>query len=168
MFASISGMAQVKLFTEERASDEEYKIVIDYLRKNEGRRVGDGNCKTLIDSAIFAYSGVPSFMKIVAHTKTYDMGEKIVEDVSEIEKGDVLLINGAYDANDESKTEIHHIAFVRRVIDGDKLAITDQNPNPVKSTVIDFNDLIGGEVFIFKIIPKKQLQRAYTKLFTTH
>lgn len=163
MFASISGVAQEKLFTKERASDEEYKVVVDYLRKNEGRKVGDGICTTLIDSAVYAYSGVPCLDKIFKWANNFDLGQNITINYSEIEKGDMFWILGSYLKDDPFKEKIYHIGIVRRTVGDSLIAVTEQNPNPVKSSFYNPNDYVEGLMYVMKLIPKKQLQAAYKK-----
>ena len=73
------------------------------------------------------------------------------------------MILGAYLKDDPFKEKIYHGGIVRRTVGDSLIAVTEQNPNPVKSSFYNPDDYVGGLLYIMKLIPKKQLQEVYKK-----
>lgn len=136
------------------ATPEERKIVNDFLAKSIGTQVGDGVCRSLIDSAVAQYSGVRNMTELIYDNKLKDY---TMQDSDSLKNLDIILF---FNLGLDGKT-INHIAFARRNLGDGVIRVTDQNPHFVSITDDDLKkyERIGIDpkesFFMFIKLPTK-------------
>ncbi len=161
---------QLKYVEKPSASDEEYKTIQTYLKKNMGRRVGDGICHTLIDSALalFFNGNIWDLMNFDGWIEreaylnldyaNFNLGAGIV-DLKDAKFGDIIIYNDA--KTPWSDEGIRHIGFIKKVESDSSFYVIEQNPSPVEIHKEFVKYYIDGRIIVLRLPPKKELQRRW-------
>jgi len=125
--------------------------VLAFSDAQVGNTVGNGECWTLAAKALTSAGA--------RGADGYTFGRKLADGETPY-PGDIFQFTSAkFEGHDGNTTwwktlgMPNHTAVLRRVLGPKKFEILEQNPGPVKTDVIDFNDLTSGKWELWRPIP---------------
>ena len=127
------------------------RAVLKYALSQVGKVVGDGDCTTLVKTALRSAGA--------GRNHGYHWGRKLAVD-EPVLPGDVMqftrCVLAGHDARHWWKMTLglpHHTAIVRAVLGKTRFQILQQNPDPVNVLTIDFKELQSGTWEVYRPVP---------------